>query len=70
MLHSLATLPSVIDALTCVRAASGRNTPGLLFKVAFALYTVAPAAVYFIPDDSAPLIVAQVTQLALHSFSG
>ena len=37
------------------------NTPGLLFTVAFALYAVAPAAVYFIPDDSTPLIVAQVT---------
>ena len=37
------------------------NTPGLLFTVAFALYTIAPAAVYFIPDDSTALIVAQVT---------
>ena len=39
------------------------NTPGLLFTIAFVLYAVAPAAVYFIPDDSTPLIAAQVNIL-------
>ncbi len=43
------------------------NTPGVLFAAAFALYAVAPAAVYFIPDDSTPLIVAQVSAAFLTS---
>lgn len=36
-----------------------RNTPSLLFTAAFALYALAPAAVYFLPDNSTGLIAAQ-----------
>jgi len=52
----------------CVRASFRSNTPWLLFKVAFALYAIAPAAVYLSPDDSTPLIAAQVTQLPPHDY--
>jgi Protein of unknown function (DUF1118) len=38
-----------------------RNTPGKLFAAAFALYALAPAAVYFLPDTSNGLIAAQVS---------
>lgn len=37
-----------------------RNTPNLLFTAAFALYALAPAAVYFLPDNTTALIAAQV----------
>lgn len=38
-----------------------RNTPGKLFAAAFALFALAPAAVYFLPDNSNGLIAAQVS---------
>lgn len=41
-----------------------RNTPGLLFTAAFALYALAPAAVYLLPDTSNGFIAAQVNLFA------
>lgn len=48
--------------------AACRNTPGLLFTAAFALYALAPAAVYLLPDSSNGFIAAQVCEWpAIHT---
>jgi Protein of unknown function (DUF1118) len=52
------------DAADCLtvttRRIHRRNTPGKLFAAAFALFALAPAAVYFLPDNSSGLIAGQV----------
>ena len=48
----------------------GRETPGKLFGLAFALYALAPAAVYLLPDDSTPLLAAQIAAVALGALGG
>ena len=47
-----------------------RETPGKLFALAFALYALAPAAVYMLPDDSTPLLAAQIGAVALGALGG
>ncbi len=47
-----------------------RNTPGLLFTAAFAMYALAPAAVYFLPDNSTGLVAAQAAIVALGALGG
>ena len=37
-----------------------RNTPGTLKALTAALFAAGPALVYFVPDNSTPLVVAQV----------
>lgn len=52
-------LLSTAENLGLISAAADRNTPGALYTLATALLIAGPALVYFIPDDSAPLIAAQ-----------
>lgn len=47
-----------------------RGTPGKLYGLAFLLFALAPTAVYFISDDSAPLIAAQVVAAAIGALGG
>ncbi len=46
-----------------------RNTPTVLYRIAFALYGVGPLLVYAIPDSSIPLLVAQAV-IALGCLTG
>lgn len=61
--------PSLPDAVALANVC--RKTPGLLFANAAVLYALAPAAVYFIPDNSNWLIAAQVLSptLDLHAIA-
>jgi Protein of unknown function (DUF1118) len=53
---------SMVQLTDCLeRRVHHRNTPGKLFAAAFALFALAPAAVYFLPDNSNGLIAAQVS---------
>jgi hypothetical protein len=58
------------ENLGLLSAAVDRNTPGKLFAAAFALFALAPAAVYFLPDNSNGLIAAQVALVTLGALGG
>lgn len=63
-------LLSVAEDFGVLSAAADRKTPGAVFALAFALFALAPAAVYLIPDDNPGLIVAQVLAVAVGAFGG
>lgn len=53
-------LLSTAESLGLISAAADRSTPGALYGLATALLVAGPALVYFVPDDSTALVVAQV----------
>ncbi|KAL0022100.1 hypothetical protein WJX79_008536 [Trebouxia sp. C0005] len=62
-------LLSKAESLGLLSAAADRNTPTVLYRLAFALYGVGPLLVYAIPDSSTPLLVAQAV-IALGCLTG
>lgn len=52
-------LLSKAESLGLLSAAADRKTPGLLYRLAFALYAAGPLLVYVVPDSSTPLVAAQ-----------
>lgn len=58
------------EKLGLLSAAADRKTPGLLYAIAFLLYGLAPAAVYFVPDNSNWLIAAQAAVVAIGALGG
>ncbi|KAL0027570.1 hypothetical protein WJX77_011554 [Trebouxia sp. C0004] len=62
-------LLSKAESLGLLSAAADRNTPTVLYRIAFALYAIGPLLVYKIPDSSTPLIVAQAV-IALGCLTG
>lgn len=58
------------EKLNLLSAAADRKTPGLLFAAALALYALAPAAVFLIPDNGNWLIGAQVAVVLIGALGG
>lgn len=58
------------EKLNLLSAAADRKTPGLLFAAALALYALAPAAVFLIPDNGNWLIGAQVAVVVIGALGG
>eukprot|EP00210_Caulerpa_lentillifera_P004812 g4594.t1 len=65
-----AGLLTTAEKLGVLSAAGNRQTPSLLFGVAFALFLIGPVAVYLLPDDTNALIAAQVVVAAIGAFGG
>ncbi|CAI6001099.1 unnamed protein product [Closterium sp. NIES-64] len=63
-------LLSKAEEFGILSAATDRSTPGTLQAIAFLLLLAGPAFVYFVPDDSTGLIVAQVVVSLLCAFGG
>ncbi|KAG6546939.1 hypothetical protein Mapa_011555 [Marchantia paleacea] len=63
-------LLSKAEEFGALSAATDRNTPGALLTLALALLVAGPLFVYFVPEDSTPLVVLQVLVASISVLGG
>lgn len=63
-------LLSKAEEFGALSAATDRNTPGALLTLALALLIAGPVFVYFVPEDSTPLVILQVLVASISVLGG
>ncbi|KAL2652262.1 hypothetical protein R1flu_020390 [Riccia fluitans] len=63
-------LLSKAEKLGALSAATDPNTPGALLTLALALLLAGPLVVYFVPEDSTPLVILQVLVALVSTVGG